>query len=97
MDRPQWKSAQAFAEQSQFPIGVKAAMLDPAAEKVILASKPDTCYFFVDIRIRTENPGNCLLHSTGDFFVCVQTQNPRSAGLGDGRILLCGIALPRSR
>ena len=80
------------AKESQFCIGVEAAMPDPAAQEKVAPSKVKGLKWGRGLQERA----NLCLESRGEFFVGVKREHPGARTLLDGKVLLLREAGPRS-
>ena len=78
------------AEEAQFRIGIKAAVLDPAAEEEIAAAE----VVGVGGRVRGQQVLDLSLELGAEFLIGVEREDPGSGALGDGGVLGYGEALP---
>jgi hypothetical protein len=88
--RRRGKVRRGSAEQTQFGVGIKAATLDPLAEKKIAAAQ----VVRIRRRIRRQQSLDLPLQLRAQLLVRVERKNPRASAFCNRRVLRRGEPLP---
>ena len=82
----------AVAEKPQAPVGIPVSMGDPAPEEPDLPGKLGP---LKPLMVSLEESKDIVLEGGGNFLICIKRQYPRCLDLGQSKLLLVAIPLPR--